>query len=130
MDRANWQAEADRRSRIRWHLSTNDGSIEICGTPNWREREPDGTPMFLTRLNINGGYSYAQVELTDRMLVNLFELLARFIDRPQPPISVRVELVAPSSGKEIEDVVSAPPAAAGDVDPEKDAIKARMLAGR
>lgn len=130
-----FQAELQRRCRIRFHLSTNDGSIEVSGTDHFDgQKEPDGWPIFLTRIQVSTGPYHFQAELNDRMLGHLVDLVGKFLDRPQPPVRVEVTLQQPRRRRrpKLEPRGNLFPLAAGPDagDAEKNEIKARMLAGR
>lgn len=128
------QEEAERRLRIRYAIQTNEGNTSLEGMSNARENDHRGMPKFLTRLQIHiQSGQYASIDLTDTMLECLHTLLGQYLGKAAP-VSVRIELAAaapPAPEMAVGPRGELFPLAAGpDADPEKDAIKARMLAGR
>lgn len=127
------QKEIDRRQRLWFHLSTNDGVVELIGTQQVGGYEPDGMPTFLTQLTITGPHGDGRVLASDRLLEHLVDLVENFLQRPQPPVNVRVELVAPQAPPPPlqlhEQVEETPETEHYDNQDGKQAIKRRMLAG-
>lgn len=110
-------------------MDSRDGRISI----EYIEGGWDGTDAtFEWKLFISGRRCHSQLYISDRQLRQLADLVDQVLPKPKDPTVVRVELVQVTRGrrKKRTRVISDPPAAAGDVDLEKDAIKARMLAGR
>jgi hypothetical protein len=122
--------DVERRRRQSWRRSvnTNEGNVEMYGTDHAHSADHEGNPIFLTHVRIATGPYYADFELSDAMLLMLGDLIAAFLNRPAPPVVVKVELLQEPSRKRkkrtpILSVVPAP-------DDEVAQIKARMLAGR
>ena len=78
-------------------------------------------PNFLTRITIMAPGCYGQWHLNDRLLVHLVDLVEKFLQRPQPPVNVRVELVAPRRRRRRR---------AEEPQDEVAAIRKRMMEGR
>ena len=110
-------------------MDSRDGRVCI----EYVEGGLDGHGMrFEWKLWLSGPRCHVQTYISDRQLRQLADLVDQVLPKPKEATLVRVELVQVTKGsrKKRRRIISDPPAATVDVDPEKDAIKARMLAGR
>lgn len=121
-----------RRHRLR-RVNVRNLNIELADVqlerdvaePNFVTAE-DGPLGFSTRLNLHGRGGYMQICLDDLGLRELADAINTYLERPQPPIELKVLLEQPKKKARKR---RAPAAAPEQLD-EVAAIKKKMMEGR